>query len=387
MSAERERDPAVLEARRRDPEYQLEQLRIDLQTAIEIEHTTLPPYLTATFSLPEAENRQAQQIVRGVAMQEMLHMTLAANVLNAIGGRPELDHRSVVPGYPTNLPWHAPGFSVGLERFSRDQIAVFREIERPEYEPETKRRLDALAGAFALTPAPARESVPEHAPHVHGYHTIGEFYAAVMERLLWVVAHLGPEKVFTGERSRQVSPEHYYGGCGEVIVVTDLPSAMRALQTIVRQGEGTPESVWNGDHETATPREPAHFYSFDELLQGRLYKVGDAPGAPTGAPLPIAWDAAFPMRANPKRWEYEAYPEIFASMEAFDRTYFALLKSLEQAYTGHPSALRGAVAQMYELRYRAVDLLRTPDPKNPGLTLGPSWGSLPGGHRPRLAGW
>ncbi len=52
-----DRDPAGEDARRKDPELQLELLRIELQTAIEIEHTTLPPYLTATFSIPEQVNR------------------------------------------------------------------------------------------------------------------------------------------------------------------------------------------------------------------------------------------------------------------------------------------------------------------------------------------
>lgn len=385
MIAERERDEAA-EARRRDPEHQLHVLRTELQTAIEIEHTTIPPYLTAILSLPEQVNREVQQIVRGVVMQEMLHMTLAANVLNAVGGHPSIDDPAFVPGYPTNLPWHAPGFSVSLARFSRDQIGVFREIERPEYDPGLKARLERVHPE-RLDLATVEAEVAEHAPHAHGYETIGEFYAAVIERLLWVVARLGPERVFTGPRSLQVGPDHYYGGCGEVIVVTDRRSAVKALHTIVTQGEGTPESIWNGDHEEATPLTPAHFYSFDEIERQRLYRKGDVAGSPTGAPLPVAWDAAYPMRANPKREEYKEYPQIFEAMHEFDRTYFSMLRTLHVAYNGQPDALRRAVAQMYELRWRAVDLMRTPDPLHPGQTLGPSWGSLPGGHRPKLAGW
>lgn len=377
-----ERGTLAAEARRRDPEWQLLHLRVELQTAIEIEHTTIPPYLTAALSIPEDENRQAQQIVRGVVMQEMLHMTLAANVLNAVGGHPCVDGARVVPGYPTNLPWHAPGFEVGLERFSRQQIGVFRAIEQPEGGP-VKARLDALHPEIAT----ASRDAADLAPHAYGYTTIGEFYAAVMERLIWVVAHLGPERVFTGERSRQVGPEHYYGACGDVVVVHDLFTALCALHTIVVQGEGTPTSVWNGSHETATPLTPAHFYSFDEIEQGRHYKEGDAPGSPTGAPLPVAWEAAYPMTPNPKRQEYADHPQLFAKMSAFDEAYFDLLHGMEHAYNGHPAALRGAVARMYDLRYRAIDLMRTPDPKQEGRTLGPSWGSLPGGHRPKLEGW
>ena len=93
---------------------------------------------------------------REVSMQEMLHMVLAANVLNAVGGKPNVADPEFVPGYPTNLPWHAPGFRVGLERFSRSQLEVFAQIEAPaprsffSDRPELQQiatRGDAAAGA------------------------------------------------------------------------------------------------------------------------------------------------------------------------------------------------------------------------------------------------
>lgn len=369
----------------------LDLLRLELQTAIEIEHTTLPPYLTAAFSIHPDSNREAQAIIRGVAMQEMLHMTLAANVLNAVGGKPEVAKPEFVPGYPTNLPWHAPGFSVGLERFSRRQIEAFAAIEEPASHapwaafPELA-KLDQHASGDELVAAFTARNDP-HPPRAHGYHTIGEFYIAVMWRLVWTVLRLGEERVFTGDPARQVRPDHYYGAGGAIIEVHNLRDALRALWTIVRQGEGTSTSVWDGSHERATPLQPAHFYSYDELLKGRLYRAGDKPGRPTGPSIPVHWEAAYPMRPNPRRQQYEHQPEIFTKLAAFDDLYFQMLQSLDAAYDGHQDRFRGAVAQMYELRYRAVELLRTPDPRDPGRTVGPSWGSLPPGTHPAHALW
>jgi hypothetical protein len=366
----------------------LDLLRLELQTAIEIEHTTLPPYLTAAFSIYPDTNREAQSVIRGISMQEMLHMTLAANVLNAVGGKPDVANPAFVPGYPTNLPWHAPGFKVGLERFSRRQIEVFRTIEEPAPCEDFAHlaKLDQHADAHTVHAAFAAKN-DDQPPPARGYHTIGEFYAAVIARLRWCVARLGEDRVFTGDRARQVLPIHYYGGGGNVIEVHDERSAVHALWTIVRQGEGTCSSVWDGSHETAVQLQPAHFYGYDELIRGRMYRIRDEPGHPTGREIHMSWEAAYPMRPNPRRQHYEHHPEIFTKLAAFDDLYFDLLRHLDAAYNGHQDRFRAAVAQMYDLRYRAVELLRTPDPDDEGRTLGPTWGSLPPGTHPALALW
>jgi hypothetical protein len=368
--------------------HQLDLLRLELQVAIEIEHTTLPPYLTAALSIHPDANRDAQGIIRAVAMQEMLHMTLAANVLNAVDGQPAVDKPGFIPGYPTNLPWHAPGFSVGLERFSPQQIDVFRQIEAPTAEPPwvgcpALGALDQHADGDTLVAA-LDAHAGDRPPRARGYHTIGEFYEAVILRLDWCVRVLGEKVVFRGDPSRQVRPQHYYGGGGNIIEVYDRKSAVKALWTIVRQGEGTSTSVWDGSPERAMPLQPAHFYSYDELLKGRSYRVGDKPGHPTGAPLPVDWEAVYPMRPNPKRQEYQHAPEIFAKLSAFDDVYFRLLHRLHLALNGEPDRFQAAVAEMYELRYRAVELMRIPDPRDPGRTVGPSWGSLPAGTHPAM---
>src|SRR6478672_6484479 len=98
----------------------IESLRSHLQWAIELEHSTIPPYLTAFYSLHEGHNREAAAVILSVAIEEMLHMTLAANVLNAIGGQPLLDGTDFIPQYPTYMTHSNNAFLVHLAPFSPD---------------------------------------------------------------------------------------------------------------------------------------------------------------------------------------------------------------------------------------------------------------------------
>jgi rubrerythrin len=63
----------------------LEELYPLLQKAIELEHSTIPPYLTAMFSLKPGTNLVQRQIIHSIVIEEMLHMSIAANILNALG--------------------------------------------------------------------------------------------------------------------------------------------------------------------------------------------------------------------------------------------------------------------------------------------------------------
>ena len=57
-----------------------------LQKAVELEHSTIPPYLTAMFSVKPGANRRIGELIRSIVIEEMLHMTISANILIAIGG-------------------------------------------------------------------------------------------------------------------------------------------------------------------------------------------------------------------------------------------------------------------------------------------------------------
>ena len=73
-------------------------LKRHLPTAIELEHSTIPPYLCALYSIKDGDNQESAQIIKSVVIEEMLHMILAANVLkNAIGGARRINHPRFIP--------------------------------------------------------------------------------------------------------------------------------------------------------------------------------------------------------------------------------------------------------------------------------------------------
>src|SRR3954470_4964892 len=257
------------------PVTTLEDLREHLQWAIALEHSTLPPYLCALYSIKPGSNGAAVAVITSVFIEEMLHMTLAANLLNAVGGAPVLDHAQFIPRYPAYLPHSADAFQVSLEPFSPAAIETFMKIERPE---------DSGAP-----------------PEAEGYETIGQFYQAIEEGLKRLCGEIGEAALFTGDPARQILPESFnYSGSGRVIAVSDLASALAAIDEIEEQGEGLKHAeVWDGDRDMFHPEreEVAHYFRFEEIRNGRSYQRGDTPSSgPSGKPFDVDWTAVFPMR-------------------------------------------------------------------------------------------
>src|SRR6266545_8143479 len=106
--------------------------------AAEIEHGLLCCYLYAAFSLGRpAEGlsdlqRDAmarwRQAILAVARDEMTHLALVSNMMNAIGGAPHLRR----PNFPVAAGYHPAGVVVSLAPFSRATIDHFVYLERPE---------------------------------------------------------------------------------------------------------------------------------------------------------------------------------------------------------------------------------------------------------------
>src|SRR5947209_2813813 len=80
-----------------------ERLNELLQAGVELELSTIPPYLCALYSIRPGGNEEAKLVIRSVVVEEMLHMVLAANVLNAVGGEPRVTGENA-PRYPHELP-------------------------------------------------------------------------------------------------------------------------------------------------------------------------------------------------------------------------------------------------------------------------------------------
>jgi hypothetical protein len=324
---------------------EIDDLRKHLQTAVELEWSTIPPYLCARWSLDDGRNELAASCIEDVVMEEMLHLTLVCNLLNAVGGHPRLiPPKATLPQYPTFLPHSADSFVVELLPFSSEALKTFRRIERP-----------------------AR---PEAPPEGDRFHTIAQFYEAVMEALRDLAAR---EHIFTGRREYQVDSAYYYGGGGGAFPVVDLETAENALEVIVFEGEGIHHSIWDGDEQLLREdRELAHYFRFDELYRGRRYVRGDTPSSgPTGEPIVLDYGAVLPMRPNPKAADHPAGSELRAMADACNRSYSTLLRQLEAAFNGKPPRLVEAVQTMLELRYQAIALMRVP--VGDSLTAGPAF--------------
>lgn len=165
-------------------------------------------------------------------------------------------------------------------------------------------------------------------------------------------------------------PFHHTGGA--VQPVTDLESALAALDEIVEQGEGTSRGeVWDGDHDIFHPDrdEVAHYYRFEELRLGRRYQRGDTPqSGPTGDPVTVDLAGVSPMQVNPRRSDN---PQIRAAQEEFDDSYCTLLFLLEQAFTGEPALIRDATRAMFGLKAEALKLMQLSE--NGRTTAGPTF--------------
>ena len=171
----------------------LENLHRELQTALEVEHSTIPPYLTALASLKRGYNPEVRTILETIVVQEMLHMTLVANILNAVGGKPQLHFKEFIPHYPSSLPGSLqPDLVVPIKKCSIALIRnIFMRIEQPTFTGE-------LAGHGN------EECTSTRKERVMHYSTIGEFYEgvrALLEHMMNGVKQ--PTKIFTGNTTIQ----------------------------------------------------------------------------------------------------------------------------------------------------------------------------------------
>jgi hypothetical protein len=303
-----------------------------LQAAIELEHATIPPYLYALYSLGSGVNSAVADIIQSVVVEEMLHLTLVANILNGLGGNPVFDSPSLIPHYPGPLPGSVEGeLVVGLAPCSIDLVKnTFMVIEQPEH--------PLVFPAEVMT---AGEPV-----------TIGQFYRTIRA----TIAELGDE-AFSRQPRNQVTTSLMK----DIVVVTDVASACRAIDTIIDQGEGaatTPDEIVGTDY--------AHYYRFAEIANGRrLIRNPEAgPSTPPdqqyiygGDLIPLDPAQIFAVPANPTAATYLDGSPARKACVTFNYTYTGLLKCLHASFNGEPSELQAATGIMMSLRQQAIDMM------------------------------
>ena len=260
-----------------------EQLLYTLTEAAEIEHNLMCCYLYAAWSLKtepdddiDAETRAEiakwQRVIVDIAIDEMTHLALVANLMNATGGVAHFG-RPNFPIAPGMLP---AGLVVRLAPFNRDTLQHFIYLERPEgsEEPDAESFICADVyerGQHGLKLTPAAQD----------YLTVGHLYRSVETGLKALVERHGEAGVFIGDPALQVGPDTVR--MNGLIAVTNLETACQALETIVEQGEGA-----SGHSETS------HFQRFVAVRQALEARGADFQPAYPAATNPVMRHPPFP---------------------------------------------------------------------------------------------
>ncbi len=357
--------PTTLEEKKRA-------LQDKLQKAIELEWATLPPYLTAFYSLRPEKNNEAAALIKTVFMEEMLHMVLAANILAATGGGACIGPANC-PVYPLRLEFKGKQFAdrqfdIHLAPFSPESIETFLQIELPE-EPQGVR---ALSDRLVIEGS-----------------TIGEFYRSLKDDLLALCDEAGAAFVFSGKPEHQV-PEHaYWSAGGRIIHVKNLRTAFEALDIIIEQGEGKTGTInTRGPDYFRNPTDVAHYFRFNEIKHKRHYRADDQPDAPpSGAEFAVDYGAVHPIKTDCRPSDFEGDSQLIELNDRFNRTYTLMLGELEAAFNGNPEVLFSATMDgMHGLRDIALAMMQIPLPRDPQRHAAPTfqW-TLPLGALPSAA--
>lgn len=313
-----------------------------LQSAIELEFSTLPLYLSAMFSL-EVQNYTAYNVIRSVVMEEMVHMAISFNLLAAIGGTPQI--KQIKLQYPVKgLPGGAePDLHVGLAPLSRHQLKNFMRIETPGF---LLRQIykDELYPTIAVFYDEISQAIQENADAVRD--------------AVRTTAQAGSSPNQVGDDIGFTTIQYKSG-------IDPVSQLLGGIAEILEQGEGaSAQSLFAG---AGSEDEQSHYARFAELYYGGSSADPKPPLELTretehaffkGRPIP--WPVVINTLAVPR----DGYAAVLAldpnaaavtkNLQAFDTAFSSILAGLDAAWNG-PAAdawktLGGAVHSMVDLR-------------------------------------
>jgi len=215
--------------------------------AAELEHAIMCQYLFAAFSLKqttdegltvaelEAVTRWRRQVSH-VATQEMLHLALVQNMLSAIGAAPHFAR----PNLPAPASHYPAGVQLALLPFGEQALRHFMFLERPEGMDLAD--ADGLAAAGRAQPALSERDI---VPRGQDFATVGHLYRSIEAGFARLADKHGEDWLFVGPPRAQATAAHFHWP--ELVAVTDLASAQRAVEEILEQGEGA-RGDWRDAH-------------------------------------------------------------------------------------------------------------------------------------------
>src|SRR5580700_2135443 len=336
--------------------------------AAELEHGIMCQYLYAAFSLKQSQDEglspeEAEAVQRWrkriahVATQEMLHLALVHNLLSAIGAAPHLTR----PNLPQPANYYPAGVQLALLPFGEAALQHFMYLERPE-----GMDLADAAGLSAVGRAQPHLTERDIVPRGQDFATVGHLYRSIEHGFAHLAARHGEDWLFVGPRRAQATTAHF--GWPELIPVTDLASAQRAIDEILEQGEG-PRGHWRD----------AHFGQFVEILDEYQQMLAAHPGFDPVRPV-----VAASVRPHERDTEVRLITDPLTARVAdlFNVGYEILLQTLERFFAhteeSDPQLQTLAdvtVALMVQVLRPLGDLITTlpAGPDYPGRTAGPSF--------------
>ncbi len=298
-----------------------EELIRALRTAAELEHGLCCQYLFTALTmrktkedfgtppdlvtLQKAQRWEASLML--IARQEMEHLALVCNLLNAIGGDLNFE-RPNFPQPAKRYPLHIP---FRLDPFGVPALRRFVWFEKPE----------DLTPAFSRDgycpnyPAPATAALLESAdvPETE-YRSVQQLYTKIGAAF----QTLDPGEVFVGNSDRQVDGSQF-GYRIAVAPVTNREQAATAVTLIIEQGEGI----------GLTPLDPngSHFQMFVNML-------GEFEDAKRHVPdfnpaLNVVENPVLEQHAGAGRGTIVTYEPSRVGMELFNDAYTLMLMMLK----------------------------------------------------------
>jgi CDGSH-type Zn-finger protein/truncated hemoglobin YjbI len=336
--------------------------------AAELEHGIMCQYLFAAFSLKQSEEeglsgtelaavQRWRKQVSHVATQEMLHLALVHNLLSAIGAAPHMAR----PNLPAPASHYPAGVQLALLPFGEQALRHFMFMERPE-----GMDLADADGLAAMGRAAPMLNERDIVPRGQDFATVGHLYRSIEAGFAHLAELHGEDWLFVGPPRAQATAEYFRWP--ELVAVTDLASACRAIEEILEQGEG-PRGHWRD----------AHFGQFvkilDEYQQLRDANPGFDPVRPVLAAnvrrperdvdVALIGDPLTARVADLFNVGYEILLQIFERFFAHTEETDAQLKTLADATIG----------LMLQVIKPLGDLITTlpVGEGHPGMTAGPSF--------------
>jgi Ferritin-like len=332
------------------------ELALALNNAAELEHMFVCQYLYSAFSLKkdaDAECSPAQlesvrrwaSAIYMIARQEMEHLSLVLSMLTAIGKPPYLDRpnfpsqfaqflgsalkrrNNLEPAHaePCNLPYLFEPFGLGTAR--RYTCMESPRVDQA-HEPERSAVLhwcfqDDQRHCGCVSDDDQRIAV--HRPHMSPAQLaagadlgliigdIERFYQQIRQGFVTLDAQKDP--LFTGDPSQQVVILSEYNIF--LFPVTNLSSALAAIDLITRQGEGL----------GGPPGFDSHFQNYYEIAveYEQLLEKSKAKGR--------TFEPSLPLPRNPKREDIKN-PLALALFDLFNESYATAVFMLTGLY-GH----------------------------------------------------